>query len=148
MKIMLALAAAALLVGCTPSNKDAGLPGHVEAAFASKKLEAEQAERELAELEKAKELEAIATGWVDVPEELKTQIDCDQVGERARDMLQRRIDGLTEDQALAELSAAGDYELGFLVDGVFALGAEERPTTTVVDIKQVCRQVNATGSTY
>jgi len=48
-----------------------------------------------------------------------TQEDCNSIVDIARDLQRRRAAGLTEDQALAQMSARGRYLLGYVVDGVF-----------------------------
>jgi len=75
-------------------------------------------------------------------------LDCDKVGDQASDMIARRAGGLTERDALAELSARGDYRLGFVVDGVFGAKPGASPAVTRAEIVQVCKHVNKTGSTY
>lgn len=75
-------------------------------------------------------------------------LDCDKVGDQASDMIARRASGLTEREALAELSARGDYRLGFLVDGVFGAKPGASPAMTRAEIVQKCKHVNKTGTTY
>lgn len=75
-------------------------------------------------------------------------LDCDRVGDQASYMIARRAAGLTERDALAELSARGDYRQGFVVDGVFGAKPGASPAMTRAEIVQVCKHFNKTGSTY
>lgn len=77
------------------------------------------------------------------------QVDaCERVGALVDDLMQRKSTGLTEREALAELSARGDYRLGYVVDGVFTAKPDTAAAITRADILATCRRVEKTGTTY
>ena len=69
-----------------------------------------------------------------------TPEDCDSIVNIARDLQRRRMIGLTEDQALAELSARGRGLLGFVVEDVFRADADTSETVTLHAIREKCSQ--------
>lgn len=75
-------------------------------------------------------------------------LDCDKVGDQASDIIKRRAAGLTERDALAELSARGDYRLGFVVKDAFRADPGASQAFTRAEIVQKCKTINRTGSAY
>ena len=74
-----------------------------------------------------------------------TQEDCNSIVDIARDLQRRRAAGLTEDQALAEMSARGRYLLGYVVDGVFRADPDTSETITLHAIWKKCNQSGRFG---
>lgn len=74
--------------------------------------------------------------------------ECEFVREMATDLQRRKTAGMTEDEALAELSARGEYQLGYVVDGVFDAPPGASEAVTLHDIVSTCKRVKETGSTY
>lgn len=62
--------------------------------------------------------------------------------------MKRKATGMTEDDALAELSQRGDYRLGYVVDGVFKAKPDTPTAMTKADVLTTCRTVKNTGATY
>lgn len=75
-------------------------------------------------------------------------LDCDKVGDQASDIIKRRAAGLTERDALAELSARGEYRLGFVVKDAYRAEPGASPAFTRAEIVQKCKTINRTGSAY
>jgi len=89
---------------------------------------------------------------LDAPAQAQAQPDadrCDYVARLFDDLVDRKAAGMTEREALAELSARGDFALGYVVDGVF--GDRFGPGGSVaakVDTLAACRRMAAGGKLY
>jgi len=75
-----------------------------------------------------------------------TPENCDSIVNIARDLQRRRAVGLTEDQALAELSARGRGLLGFVVEGVFRADPDTSETIVLHAIWEKCSQSGRFGA--
>lgn len=89
---------------------------------------------------------------LDAPAQAQAQPDsdrCDYVARLFDDLVDRKAAGMTEREALSELSARGDFALGYVVDGVF--GNRFGPGGSVaakVDTLAACRRMAAGGKLY
>lgn len=74
--------------------------------------------------------------------------ECESVRDLAGSMQRRRAAGLTEKQALAELSERGQFELSYVVDGVFRADPGTPEAITRHDIGEACKRVQKSGAVY
>lgn len=75
--------------------------------------------------------------------------ECDHAAELFDDMAKRKAAGGTEREALDDLSARGDYSLGYVVDGVF--GTRYGPGGSAMaraDTLVACRRMAKGGDLY
>lgn len=82
------------------------------------------------------------------PTATETVLDCGPVAAMFDDLVKRKATGLTEADALAELSARGAYTEGYVVDAVFDLAPDGNVAIARADVLAKCRTVNKTGTTY
>jgi len=82
------------------------------------------------------------------PAEMAQHATCEKARDLASKLIEQRAVGMTEREALADLSARGEYQMGYVVDGVFRAKPGESVAVTRDDIVRTCRKVSSTGATY
>lgn len=80
------------------------------------------------------------------PADTARHAECDKVGDMASRLIEQRAAGTTEREALADLSARGEYRMGYVVDGVFRAKPGASAAVTRAEIVQVCHKVSRDGS--
>ncbi len=82
------------------------------------------------------------------PTAVETVLDCAPVNQLFDDLVKRKAAGLTEREALAELSARGAYTEGYVVDAIWKADPKTPIALTRADVLSTCRNVKKTGTTY
>lgn len=94
-----------------------------------------------------RQAEAATTPAPDVPN--PEAGNCEHVGELFDLYAKRKADGWTEAGALKDLSARGDYSLGYVVDGVFGdRYGEPGSGTARAEVLVTCRRLAKGGDVY
>lgn len=78
----------------------------------------------------------------------RVPVECDQVRAMFDDLVTRKAAGLSQLEALAELSDRGAYTEGYVVDAVYGLAPDGNVAVARVDVMAKCRTVHKTGATY
>lgn len=78
----------------------------------------------------------------------RVPVACEQVRAMFDDLVARKAAGLSQLEALAELSDRGAFTEGYVVDAVYGLEPGANVAVARVDLMAKCRTVHKTGATY
>ena len=82
------------------------------------------------------------------PTAVETVLDCGPAAALFNDLVRRKAAGLTQDDALSELSARGAYTESYVVDAIWRADPKTPVELTRADVLSTCLNVKKTGAAY